>query len=246
VGIEGSRDYSAEDHNLDHHLNALNSSIQMDNFRGLFRVHGQMSSHSEDGNLSAQNICGGLDEERSSHTDTQTTERSSAIGICNSQNAANTIVERNYPLQSDLDPPIEGIALSAFFARFINGPRRPQTATGYLEELLHVYFQASTAHPVLRSVINALSLVLYGITHGREAVVARGRSAYDASLRMISELISSPQGKVSVDELTMSVLLSGFYEVSHVLQESRDIRSSSKLCDIKILGTATYLYQLLQ
>jgi hypothetical protein len=85
--------------------------------------------------------------------------------------------------------------------------------TGYLEELPCIYLKASKRYPVLHSVLDALSLALYGISHKSETIIARGRLVYDACLRMLSELVSDCDDKVSVDELTMSVLLSGFYEV---------------------------------
>jgi len=117
------------------------------------------------------------------------------------------------PEELDSSSTIKGAALCAFFARFITCSRRPETVTGYLEELPCIYLKASKRYPVLHSVLDALSLALYGISHKSETIVARGRLAYDACLRMLSELVLDSNDKVSVDELTMSVLLSGFYEV---------------------------------
>jgi hypothetical protein len=116
---------------------------------------------------------------------------------------------------SDVSSSVEGAALCAFFARFITCSRRPETVTGYLEELPCIYLKASKRYPILHSILNALSLALYGISQKSERIVARGRQVYYACLRMLSELVSDSHDKISVDELTLSVLLSGFYEVGN-------------------------------
>lgn len=114
---------------------------------------------------------------------------------------------------SDVSSSVDGAALCAFFSRFITCSRRPETVTGYLEELPCIYFKASKRYPILHSVLNALSLAQYGISQKSERIVARGRQVYHACLQMLSELVSDSHDKISVDELTLSVLLSGFYEV---------------------------------
>jgi hypothetical protein len=108
---------------------------------------------------------------------------------------------------------VRGESLSRFFAGFINPLRRPETVTGYLEEIPVLYMKASKKYPVLQYVLRAVSLVHYGIYQKSEPIIARGRLAYDEVLRILSELISDTNDKIAVDELTVSVLLCGFYEV---------------------------------
>ena len=108
---------------------------------------------------------------------------------------------------------VRGEALSRFFATFINPLRRPETVTGYLAEIPVLFMKASKKYPVLQFVLRAVSLVQYGIYQKSEPIIARGRLAYDEALRILSELISDTHDKIAVDELTVSILLCGFYEV---------------------------------
>jgi len=176
-----------------------------------------MNRYSEASVSPAHHMAAGLNDACNSPTETRRASFSNSRSAVNQDqdgtNQSFRAFERLSP-QEDPESAIEGMSLCAFFTRFITGPRRPETATGYLEELPSLLMKASKRYPVLHSVLNALSLALYGIFHESETIIARGRLAYDASLRMLSELISDSHGKVSVDELTVSVLLSGFYEAS--------------------------------
>ncbi|OAP61557.1 hypothetical protein AYL99_03760 [Fonsecaea erecta] len=137
--------------------------------------------------------------------------------------------------RSDSQVPNEGIALRAFFAWFVTCSRRPETVTSYLEELPSLLFNASRNPPVLDSIVRALSMTLYGIFRQSQSAVSRGKSIYESSRNMLSQLISDAKDdKVSSDELIVSLLLSEFCEACTCVENAQ---SASRILGAHVLIT---------
>ena len=122
-------------------------------------------------------------------------------------------------LQDTLDPnsSLTGTALAFFFCRLVTPPRRLQTVTGFLEELLQFYLRTTEPGSILRLTTATVSLELFGIVQYSERARDLARWKYDRVLKKLSAIVSGEHHKTPIEELVLCVILCGFYEVSTVL-----------------------------
>ena len=139
---------------------------------------------------------------------------------------------------------LHGTALAAFFARSTTTPRRLQSVTGFLEELLTVYLQTSRSESPLHTVTLAAPLATYGIREKCDQALDEARSAHDLAIGHLQVDLASDSSSSPVEGTILSVFLCLWYEVSvkqslelHFHRMLLTVLSSS--CVSKKIGSST-------
>ncbi|GAM91273.1 hypothetical protein ANO11243_093210 [Dothideomycetidae sp. 11243] len=151
----------------------------------------------------------------SRHTKHNATPRHTVMSIFYSDN----------PNEADIDTtecPSRAFARSLFFARSVVTPRRLQSVTGMLDELLPTYLQNVSTDCCIQEITDACALLGYGIRHDCEPALAEARSIYDKAIAALSREVAAFTPSASAGTTVLSVLLCLYYEFFMSLQEDRE------------------------